>query len=378
VAVGKRPLVHSFSMDEISGIKHVEGRNHSMPDISIEGAAEPGRSGTRSPRHRRRSTKMLVPDSVASQRTSATPTPEPPRLNPLLPLRSRLSNKHVRTIALELVHALSSYVELRSQLDDNDAESTITVLPPWSRRALDAARAQGLLDPPTVSEAKFQDAEIIALFRDLDEIIGYPGYVRKMLISDTQFHSVVFEEPRRLAVPDNSGYSLDLATCERTLRDLEDVIWGRSEPHPDDIAYGELVLLVGTTDPLLIAAVGAQSSSAISSSLFDILAEPIPVSLSHARDTEDLRETRSAAMRKQSLFANLSVSRGNSIVYVPGVSSMDIANFKIASSGRNSVDPLERTPEPPKTRTAEDLAQEGRARYEAWQKSRQVQPLKRA
>lgn len=285
----------------------------------------------------------------------------------------------MREIALELVHALSVYTEIRNQLEElardkggtstNAASSRIA----WSRSALDSARVRDLLDPPTKTEAHFHDGEIVALFRDLDETIGYPGYVQKMLIkAGYGIHDAVFTETGDTGIERGQ---LDPEKCDKILLDLEDLLWGRAEPLPDDIAYGYLILPTGKMQRRL----SADGPEPVSSSLFDILAEPIPDALTDMNPHDFVKPFGA------SLFAEGPTTRQGSVVYIPGVSTMDISSFVMPSSGRSSVDPHDATAgraarreSSVKVKTPEDLAREGRERYEAWQKSREMQPLKRS
>jgi hypothetical protein len=383
----KRPLSHSTSMGELQAIKESH-RNQSLPDIIVI-------EGERDTTSRRSAGKVTPIRSSAGSRTSSLLNPSsggssmltsiPGSTNALLVLRPRLSNKNVRGIVLELVHALSSYSELRTCLDMADQGVAGTEKKPvpsrsaWSRSALDAAREKGLLDDATLQEAHFQEGEIVALFRDLDETIGYPGYVEKMLVkAGYGVHDVVF--PRDGSDSQNDQRQLALEQCDKMLLDLEDLLWGRSEPLPDDIAYGHLILPTGKVDTRL----SDQGPEPISSSLFDILAEPVPDTVADTNPNEFAKPF-GATMRKPSLFTEGPNSRHNSVMYIPGVSTIDIASFVMPSSGRSSVDPHEATAgrsarreSTVKVKTAEDLAREGRERYEAWQKSREVQPLKRS
>ena len=393
----KRPLSHSTSMGELQAIKESH-RNQSLPDmIAIDGERD-ALNGPRKPTNRKtagRSTPMSR--STDASRTSSygpssggisTPTPVAGPTNALLGLRPRLTNKNVRGIALELVHALSAYTELIDGLNTSERAKqggdlkTTPSRTSWSRSALDNAREKGLLDPATTQEAQFQGGEVIALFRDLDETIGYPGYVEKMLVkAGYGIHDTVFRrENNGDPGANNDAKRLDSEQCEKMLLDLEDLLWGRSEPLPDDIAYGHLVLPTGKVDRRM----SDQGPEPISSSLFDILAEPVPDTLADMT-IHDFAKPFGATMRKPSLFADGPTSRYGSVVYIPGVSTIDIAAFVMPSSGRNSVDPHEagagrpaRRESTVKVKSPEDLAREGRERYEAWQKSREMQPLKRS
>jgi hypothetical protein len=278
-------------------------------------------------------------------------------------LRPRLASKVVRGLGLELVHALSGCLDVARVLardsrggeeepgDERKNEEGL-VAGSYSLEALRRARNQSVMPPgynSSPGDLAFYEGEVIGVLRDLEMVVGGGGFVRKLL--DRGGYGVMID---RDAASGTSDDRLPTTTYEKMLKDVEELSWGRSEPNPEDLDYGHLI--VQNERPPGVSVVPDYINS---TDLFDILAEP-GIDSGTGRKAS-LRHT-PGSVREEFKFPTVEPA----IMEVnppPTLRTTRLLSNAIA-------------PAIPPPRSKEDLANEGRARYQAWLKNKQVQPLK--
>lgn len=281
-------------------------------------------------------------------------------------LKTRLKSHRIRGLMLELVHSLSGYIVRREILEQAEKSASkptspdatpkasspsttpepcknmstpLNAIQSWPIHALETAHQQGLIYTEPRSQlsrmACHEASEIHHLLGDLDETVGNPGVI-KTILAKGHYGISLEQPPSELYSPE---------TCSRMLHHIEQLLWGTMEPRPDDISFGHLVLPTTTNQPL-----GDTSNDA----LVDFLGQ-------------------GAAMDSHSSKVQVDLSSFR----FPEISPLADIDVDVESAGPSrqmtpsteSIGPLA------KGKSPEELVKEGRARYQAWLKTHEIQPL---
>lgn len=354
------------------------------------------------------SIRFLGPEAVEPP-VQLFETEGPP--NYLLALRNRLASSIIRTVLLELVHAVACYLEALSATTAKDQEgeqrqSSDTFCDEAVRRA----RRVGALDTSPAGDRDFWRDEVRELWLDLECVAGKPRYIR--------------------SIYQRGGYDKDDALeafetrdeeYPRLLVDLEELMWGGLEPPEDEIPYAweveeilkstgqqERSLSVGESGSVGGSRRASANSQALSTSHFSgrrrmqsVWTNDFLSALQEGDDTDAPIHPLATEPVKPLDFSELGddwTSSCPGVKLVPGLTTLDLdlnqlqVDPLLPSRRRSS---LEASPSRAPSRrgssrtgqsgndglgvsgkTKEQLAEEGRARFEAWRASRQVQPLK--
>lgn len=231
---------------------------------------------------------------------------------------------------------------------------------------MDRARNKGLIENPTLNDCRFQDSEARALLQDLDDTVGYPGYVKEMLIRGRYTVADIVFSIRRYSDDDDDSLQMPRKECDRMLLEVEELLWGGFEPSADEIPFGFLVL---PQEPGSGGVASRPAASPHRRSMAADLADFFAQNTSSAGGAQDRRPSLYAISPTQSL-----TSLHHGFMVIPGVTMLDLDNIQLDLPHSGSANtPIEDFGGPQKTK--EELAREGKERYEAWQRSRQVQPL---
>jgi hypothetical protein len=331
--------------------------------------------------------------------------------NYLLALRNRLASSIIRTILLELVHAVACYLEALSAVTANDQEgeqrqSVATFCDEGVRRA----RKLGVLDTSPVSDRDFWRDEAREIWLDLESVAGKPRYIR------STYQRGGYDKDNAL-----EAFNTTDEEYPRLLVDLEELMWGGLEPPEDEIPYAweveEMLKSTGQQERNLSVAESVSvsgsrrasaNSQALSTSHFSgrrrmqsVWTNDFLSALQEGDDTDAPVHPLATEPVKPLDFSQLDddwTSSCPGVKLVPGLTTLDLdlnqlqVDPLLPSRRRSSLDASpsrgpsrrgsSRTGQSGNDgagasgKTKEQLAEEGRARFEAWRASRQVQPLK--
>ncbi len=339
----------------------------------------------------------IVGSTERFARPSNSSSMDAPLSNPFLTIRSRTVNATVRGLVVEMIVALAALVDAREAIygETVPLETVARDLKRNRSSALLAIRAERMENPdserPTAEDLAFQESEFAALIQDLNECIGRSGQVEKLFSS--------------------GSYGLQLAPFKignaagvlRLLIDLEETIWGSAEPLPSDLSGGEFYDgfvdvpfqrdTQGSHSAPLSAASFAARGPVPENNLDDLLdvLDTTPARLStkshplfdpdkvqdldfaalpqvrtahvgslqqQQQDEPDTSSHSNGFPTTSSILAQR--RRGTEPAISPRMKDHDTKVFATITENGTEVDPLREL---------------GRARYEAWKRSHQMQPL---
>lgn len=387
-------------------------------------------------------TRVDHPTFVSSPLLPPSVMEEP---NELLVLRGRLGSKIMRGLLLELVQAVAAYVEAAeaSSIPSNDDESgrherdtgpASLHSVSYCLNSVRRARRINVLDTDVESDCVFWKREVQAVWSDLAEVAGNPGYIPN-IYRRAEYHAVN-NDPLETYDTDRDAYV-------RMLENLEELLWGELEPPDDELPFAweieERIKAVGDSDLPLFAG----DSKSVNN---DDLASWKALTVSHGGP---LSATPAVLKRhRPSVWTNDFLSalqegggaggHGPSpqdtgplapiqeldftqpgdawtlacpgVKLIPGLNTLDLdlnalhvesfvpkhqqqqqlreapsrvgsvnsrsPSVTVAASRRGTMSAAGGDGEGASGKTKEQLAEEGRARFAAWKASRQVQPLK--
>ncbi|KAI5453220.1 hypothetical protein NCC49_006245 [Naganishia albida] len=327
------------------------------------------------------------------------------RPNYLLALRNRLASSIIRTILLELVHAVACYLEAVSATGQPPAEESKDPVT-FCDEAVRRARRVGILDNTPASDRDFWRDEVRELWFDLESVAGKPRYIRSI------YKRGEYDKAETL-----EAFKTSDEEYPRLLVDLEELMWGGLEPPEEELPYAweveEQLKLTGQQErsPSIAESSVAGSrrasanSQAISTShlsgrrrIHSVWANDFLSALQEGDDADAPAHPLTNEPVEPLDFSQLGddwTSACPGVKLVPGLTTLDLdlnalpVDPPVPGRGRAAEVSPSRVPSRAPSRrgsskgsggasgkTKEQLAEEGRARFEAWKASRQVQPLK--